>query len=116
MQEAFDNLLNNAIKYNSNENVEISIRISKILMEEINYIKMEFIDNGIGVTDERKNLIFKRYEREHKGGKGMGVGLSLIKKIIKKYHGKIWVEDKVIGDYSKGSNFIILIPEANEAD
>ncbi len=112
VQDVFDNLLNNAVKYNSNENVEISIKISKKLIEEIGYIKMEFLDNGIGVADERKDLIFKRYERAHKGGKGMGVGLSLIKKIIKKYNGKIWVEDKIKGDYTKGSNFVILIPEA----
>ncbi|MFX0072798.1 MAG: PAS domain S-box protein [Candidatus Hermodarchaeota archaeon] len=112
VQEAFDNLLNNAVKYNSNEKVNISIKISKIMEENINYIKMEFIDNGIGVADERKELIFKRYEKEHKGGKGMGVGLSLVKKIIKKYDGKIWVENRVKGDYTKGSNFIILIPGA----
>jgi len=112
VQQAFDNILNNAVKYNSNENLEISIDISRIMIEEIKYIKMEFKDNGIGVADERKNSIFKKYEREHKGGKGMGVGLSLVKKIIKKYNGKIWVEDKVKGDYTKGSNFIILIPEA----
>ena len=46
----------------------------------------------------------------------MGVGLSLVKKIIKKYNGKIWVEDKVKGDYTKGSNFIILIPEADDVN
>ncbi|MHA1254827.1 MAG: PAS domain S-box protein [Promethearchaeota archaeon] len=112
VQQAFDNILNNAVKYNSNENLEISIGISKTIIEDIKYIKMEFKDNGIGVADERKDVIFKKYEREHKGGKGMGVGLSLVKKIIKKYNGKIWVEDKVKGDYTKGSNFIILIPEA----
>ena len=112
VQQAFDNILNNAVKYNSNENLEISIDISRIMIEEIKYIKMEFKDNGIGVADERKDSIFKKYEREHKGGKGMGVGLSLVKKIIKKYNGKIWVEDKVKGDYTKGSNFIILIPGA----
>ena len=46
----------------------------------------------------------------------MGVGLSLVKKIIKKYNGKIWVEDKVKGDYTQGSNFIILIPEADDVN
>ena len=42
----------------------------------------------------------------------MGLGLSLVKKIIESYHGQIWVEDRFEGDYSKGSNFIVLIPEA----
>ncbi|MFW9876595.1 MAG: hypothetical protein ACFFG0_26160 [Candidatus Thorarchaeota archaeon] len=39
------------------------------------------------------------------------VGLSLVKKIIKGYSGKIWIEDKVVNDYTKGSNFIVLIPQ-----
>ena len=43
----------------------------------------------------------------------MGIGLSLVKTIIDSYEGKIWVEDKVKGDYTKGSNFILLIPETN---
>ena len=43
----------------------------------------------------------------------MGLGLSLVRKIIANYKGHIWVEDKVLGDYKKGSNFIILIPEVN---
>lgn len=72
---------------------------------------MEFIDNGIGVPEDRKEIMFKRGNRELKGSKGMGIGLSLVKKIIKGYSGKIWVEDKVKGDYSQGSNFILLIPE-----
>jgi len=51
-------------------------------------------------------MIFKRGNRELKGSKG----LSLVKKILKNYKGKIWVEDKVKGDYSKGSKFVLLIP------
>lgn len=42
----------------------------------------------------------------------MGIGLSLVKKLIDNYNGKIRVEDKVKEDYSKGANFIILIPMA----
>ena len=34
-----------------------------------------------------------------------------MKKAIDQYNGKIWVEDRMKGDYSKGSNFILLIPE-----
>jgi len=43
----------------------------------------------------------------------MGIGLSLVKKIIRGYNGKIWIDDKVKNDYTKGSNFILMIPEAN---
>ena len=42
----------------------------------------------------------------------MGLGLSLVKKIIDSYSGKICVKDRIKGDYTKGSNFIVLIPRA----
>ncbi|MCK4370675.1 MAG: PAS domain S-box protein, partial [Candidatus Lokiarchaeota archaeon] len=111
LQDVFDNILINSIKYNENPTIEIVIKVSKTLVDRKKFIKMEFSDNGIGVPDDRKEIIFKRGNRELKGSKGMGIGLSLVKKIMKGYDGKIWVEDKVKGDYSQGSNFILLIPE-----
>lgn len=111
LQDVFENILLNAVKYNENSNVEIMINVSKTQIDGKNYNKIEFIDNGIGVPDERKQIIFKRGNRELKGAKGMGLGLSLVKKILKTFNGKIWVEDKVKGDFTQGSNFIILLPE-----
>ncbi|MHA1985572.1 MAG: PAS domain S-box protein [Promethearchaeota archaeon] len=110
LREIFDNILINAIRYNDNTTVEILIKVSEETLDNSSLVRLEFIDNGIGVPDERKSMIFKRGNRELKGSKGMGIGLSLVKKILKNYKGKIWVEDKVKGDYSKGSKFILLIP------
>jgi PAS domain S-box-containing protein len=111
LQDVFDNILMNGIKYNENENIEIDIKISKQKIEKKKYIQIEFIDNGIGIHDYRKELIFQPGNRELKGSKGMGIGLSLVSKIIEIFNGKIWVEDKVRGDYNQGSKFIILLPE-----
>ncbi|MHA1104648.1 MAG: sensor histidine kinase [Promethearchaeota archaeon] len=113
LQQIFDNILINAIKYNDNSLVEIHIRISKEMGETGSYIKMEFLDNGLGIQDNQKKVIFKEGYHHLKGSKGMGVGLSLVSEILKSYNGMIFVEDKVKGDYKKGSNFIILLPEAN---
>jgi len=44
---------------------------------------------------------------------GMGLSLLLVKKILDSFNAEIWVEDRIIGDPSKGSNFIILIPEGS---
>ncbi|MFW9945657.1 MAG: ATP-binding protein [Candidatus Odinarchaeota archaeon] len=42
----------------------------------------------------------------------LGLGLSLVKKIITTFNGSIWVEDRIKGNYKKGSNFIILLQKA----
>ncbi|MFX0036206.1 MAG: PAS domain S-box protein [Candidatus Hermodarchaeota archaeon] len=111
LQDVFENVLINGIKYNENSKIEIYIKISKEKFDGKNHIKIEFVDNGIGVADNRKKIIFQRGHRELKGSKGMGLGLSLVSEILKTFNGKIWVEDRVKGDYTKGSKFIILLPE-----
>ena len=108
--DVFENILINAVRYNDKSNIDIIIDISKEQKEEKKYIKMEFKDNGIGISDYRKKGIFERGTRKRQKSKGMGLGLSLVKKIVDIYHGEIWVEDRVKGDYKQGSNFVVLIP------
>ena len=110
----FENILTNAIKYNDRNDVEIFVRFSKFNENGTVFVKVEFIDNGIGIPDDKKIIIFQKGFQKDKSGRGMGLGLTLVKKIIKSYNGQIWVEDKVKGDYTKGSNFIILIPEMDK--
>ena len=110
--DVFQNILNNAVKHNNNPTVEIMIRIVKEERGMKKYIQFEFIDNGNGIPDHRKQLIFQRNHLKKEYVKGKGIGLSLVFKIIKNYDGEIWLEDKVKGDCSKGSKFVILIPEA----
>ncbi|MFX1568603.1 MAG: PAS domain S-box protein [Promethearchaeota archaeon] len=111
LQEVFENILINSVRYNENHTVDINIIITKVHIEGKKCIKFEFRDNGIGVPDDRKQIIFKHGNRNLKGVKGMGLGLSLVKKILKTFNGKIWVEDKVNGDFAQGSNFIFILPE-----
>lgn len=110
--DVFENILINSIKHNENPQVEIDIAVFKTEIENQKYLKIQFKDNGKGISDKRKQIIFQRQKEVKKGEGGMGLGLSLVKKIIDSYNGKIWVEDRVRGVYRKGSNFIILIPEA----
>ncbi|MFW9894733.1 MAG: sensor histidine kinase, partial [Candidatus Thorarchaeota archaeon] len=110
--DVFENLLINAVRHNSRPEIEITVDISKEESKGESYCKMEFKDNGIGISDYRKKIIFEKGTRKSQKSKGMGLGLSLVKKIISSYHGKIWVEDKIKGDYKQGSNFIILLQKA----
>ena len=111
LQDVFENILINAIKYNDSHSVECLIIITKIEKKRKKYVKIEFMDNGIGIMDSLKKKIFKGGYRKDNNINGMGLGLSLVEKIIENYNGQIWVEDKVNGNYSKGCNFILLIPE-----
>ena len=109
--DVFENLLINAVKYNDNPVVEIRIKISKEQRDNINFIKIEFRDKGIGIEDARKEEIFLRAYNKDKSISGLGLGLSLVKKISETYNGQIWVENRIEGDHSKGSKFVLLIPE-----
>ncbi|MHA1293544.1 MAG: ATP-binding protein [Promethearchaeota archaeon] len=107
----FENILINAVIHNNNEIIIILIKISKIEKNGIKYIKMEFLDNGKGISDDLKKEILSKEYGKKKSIIGRGLGLSLIKKILDTYTGEIWIENKILEDHLKGSNIIILIPE-----
>ena len=109
----FENLLKNSIIHNKNSQITILIKVSEENIETLNYIKFEFIDNGIGIPDSQKDKIFMRGSEESDLTSGIGLGLTMVNKMIEIYNGKIYVEDKIKGDHTKGSNFIIEIPASN---
>ncbi len=110
LEDVFDNLLTNSVQHNENSEVEINIKISSEQLSDKKYLRLEFKDNGVGIEDEWKHTIFLGY-KEVRSLCRIGLGLSLVKKIIESYGGQIWIQDNIEGDYTQGSNFIILIPE-----
>jgi len=111
VEPLFDNILINAVKYNEQDIVKIIINISAIEKDKKSYIKIEFEDNGIGISDDKKAEIFSMNYKKTKESYGMGIGLSLVKRIVNILNGKVWVEDRVQGNYRKGANFVFLLPE-----
>jgi len=109
--DIFENILGNAIKYNKASIVEIEIILTDVKEGDKNFLKIQFIDNGIGVPDPSKKLIMQEGYLKKSNMRGLGIGLSLVKKAIESYQGRFWVEDKVKEDYTQGSNFVILIPK-----
>ncbi|MFX1595197.1 MAG: sensor histidine kinase [Promethearchaeota archaeon] len=114
LKDIFRIILNNAIKYNDSPVKEIVIRISKETQDFGSDIKLEFIDNGVGIPDAMKIDILQPVYKNIKDFKRIGLGLLLVNEVINSFSGKIWVQDKVKGDYTKGSNIVLLIPEAYE--
>ena len=110
--DAFENILLNGVVHNNCANIRLGVRTSKVQEEGENLIKIEFEDNGMGIIEKRKKVIFNRDYKKDRSTGGMGIGLSLVKKIIKGYGGRLWVENRVKGDLAQGSNFIVLLEEA----
>ncbi|MGA1821976.1 MAG: ATP-binding protein [Thermoplasmatota archaeon] len=105
VEEVFHNLYHNALRYQSSMEPEIW---TKICRDELNVV-IEISDSGRGVDDQMKEIIFKRYKKSIMG-KHSGTGLSLVKALVERYNGSIKVEDRIEGDYSKGTKFIIKFP------
>lgn len=101
--EAICNLIENAIKY-TNENGKIVINLEKLE----SFLKIDIIDNGIGIENKNINNIFKRFFREQKvhNIEGVGIGLYLSKNIIELQNGYIKVKSKV----GEGSTFSVFLP------
>lgn len=111
--EVFENLFTNSVIYNKRKMIKIQIYLSEVKIKERRFIKIQCKDNGIGINNDRKMMIFET-NYKNKNSKGMGIGLSLIAKLIELWGGKIWIEDRVEGNSSKGSNFVLLIPKFDD--
>ena len=59
IRDVFENILYNAIKHNKSVIPEIEVKISKEQKLDVNYLKMEFHDNGVGISDPRKEKVFQ---------------------------------------------------------
>lgn len=115
LTDVFENILINAINYNENPVKEILVKIyEESNAEDEKHLIMKFIDNGIGISDARKKIIFLKGFEIEKRTKGMGLGLTLVKEIVESYNGEIKVENNVKEDYTKGSKFILKFPLCKE--
>jgi PAS domain S-box-containing protein len=108
--DVFENILINAVRHNDNQITESLVKFSEIRENGKNLLKMEFIDNGRGIPEFKKDCIFNRGDIKDRSVSGLGLGLSLVKSILDKYNAKIWVEDKVSEDHTQGSKFVLLFP------
>jgi len=108
MIQLFQNIIGNAIKYRSEKNPEIHISADCVDNEYIFCIK----DNGIGISPENLERIFKLFQRlhTHEEYEGTGIGLSIAQKIIHHQGGNIWVESEI----GKVSTFCFTIPYSKE--
>ncbi len=106
LQIAVNNLLDNAIKYTPKEG---AVSISVYEHEGMNCIEVR--DEGPGIKDADKRMVFEKYRRlgtaATQRAKGTGLGLYLVKRIVTALNGRIQIEDHS----PKGSRFILSLPK-----
>lgn len=106
ISQVVQNLISNAIKAIKDDGL---IRVS--LHEDKNNIYIDVKDNGVGITDEKKEIIFERFYRidDARNTKinGHGLGLSISKNFVESLGGRIKLKSKP----GKGSTFSVIFPK-----
>ncbi|MDU6182187.1 MAG: HAMP domain-containing sensor histidine kinase [Anaerococcus vaginalis] len=106
ISQIIQNLISNAIKAIKEDGL---IRVS--LYEDKNNIYIDIKDNGVGISDEKKEVIFERFYRiddaRNTKTNGHGLGLSITKNFVESLGGKIKLKSKL----GKGSTFSVIFPK-----
>ena len=118
LEQLFANLIGNSLKYVKQQTkAKIQIKSEIVSRNELppellsfggSYVKLQFIDNGIGFEKKYEEKIFEIFQRLH--GKteysGTGLGLSICKKIVQTHNGLIQAK----GEIDKGAEFTVYLP------
>jgi len=118
LQEAFGNLIDNAIKYTPSIGTDYEARgkrdkkgiISISITKEENNVIISVEDNGIGIPQKESFNLFKKFTRGSNARDmytdGSGLGLFVVKEIIEGHYGKVWFESEL----NKGTTFFVSLP------
>lgn len=102
IQQIMVSLLSNAHKYSPRQST-ITVKVTQTAQQ----VAFEVADQGNGVKDEEKQLIFNRFFRSDKSRsqkiEGTGLGLAIVTRLTELNHGQI----KVLDNYPQGSRFIV---------
>jgi len=96
-QQLFQNLISNAVKFNDKENGVIEIDV----IDKKTFYQFSVKDNGIGIEKKYHDKIFKIFNSLNQSKESTGIGLSIVKKIVNFYEGKVWLES----EYNFGTTF-----------
>jgi two-component sensor histidine kinase len=109
LDEIFINLFSNTVKYTDSSEVKIDVMIKDYFIGEAKYWMITISDYGKGIPDSIKKELFERFYYK---AKGSGLGLSIVRALVERYRGKIWVGDRGYKDYTKGTTFGMIFPAA----
>ena len=102
-KQVFQNLIQNAIKYNGKEHGTIEIGA----VEKEHHFEFFVKDNGMGIAPVYFDRIFKVFTKLESNNSSSGIGLSIVKKIVQFYNGEIWLESQP----EIGTTFYFTLPK-----
>jgi PAS domain S-box-containing protein len=105
IMQVFQNILDNACKYRDPKRAS-KVKISCSLI--FGFFEFAFEDNGIGIPQEHAHHVFEIFQKLNNNEGSNGIGMSIVKKIIESYNGKIWFESEV----GKGTTFKFNLPRS----
>ena len=103
MNTIIQNLIENGIKYSSNEKPYLKI---EIVSKGVGNLVIEVSDNGIGIDEQYHEKIFDMFFRASEEVSGTGLGMYILSNAVDKLNGKVVLESEL----GKGSSFKIIIP------
>jgi PAS domain S-box-containing protein len=106
LQQLFQNIIGNAIRYRSGDPPEIHISATSCG----NMWQFSIRDNGIGIDPQYREKIFGMFKRLHSATEypGTGMGLAICQRIVERVGGRIWVDSQP----GRGSTFLFTLPAA----
>ena len=108
LEQILVNLLNNAAKYTPPGGyIELGV-----VYDQQKGTRFSVKDNGVGIEPHMLEKIFEPYVQHSEGSAGLGIGLSLTRRLVELHDGKIWAESDGPG---KGSTFVVVLPSGKSA-
>ena len=101
--------MGNAVKYSSKKRNAL-IRVNGTIADT--GITYAITDNGIGMSTADEPLIFNLFSRSKNAAdfEGSGVGLAIVKRMVQKHQGKIWIDSEL----GKGTTFFVHFPHPEQ--
>jgi signal transduction histidine kinase len=104
--QVFSNLLDNAAKYSD---AGSEIRVQAVVAED-RKVRVSIRDQGIGLAPEQLDLVFEMFEQGGRTGAfagGLGLGLAIVRNLVRHHGGRVWAESDGLG---RGSTFHVELP------
>ena len=109
LRDVFYNLIGNAIKHSTGP-LEVIVRVQREEVGGLDLVRVDVEDTGPGIDEELKKQLFVRFQRGSHTVPGRGLGLYLVKYLVEDLGGWVRVEDRMTGDLTQGTRFVVYLP------